>query len=157
MLGMGDAQSHRAEVRDHRTRQKASPSLQDSFAQASYVYDEALGGYEAALASRDAGRRAAAELALAEAGRVLSRARAAIVRAKSPARIAPSVNFESLIRDPAHQLDPTGLVIASILTYQAAPSATAAAPRLWVSDERATEMWISQRLAASTAAASAYC
>ena len=82
---MGDAQSHRREVRDRQTLQKASALLQDSFAQASYAYDEALGGYEAALASRDVDRRASAERALEEAGQALSKARAAMVSAQSPA------------------------------------------------------------------------
>lgn len=82
---MGDAQSHRREVRDRQALQKASALLQDSFAQASYAYDEALGGYEAALASRDVDRRSTAERALEEAGQALSRARAAMVSAQSPA------------------------------------------------------------------------
>jgi len=59
--------------------------LADSFAQASHAYEEALGGYEAALASRDVDRRATAERALEDAGRALSKARAAMVSPQSPA------------------------------------------------------------------------
>lgn len=81
---MGDAQSRRREVRDRQTPQKASALLVDSFTKASYAYNEALGGYEAALASRDVDRRATAERALEEAGRELSKARAAMVSAQSP-------------------------------------------------------------------------
>lgn len=82
---MGDAQSHRREVRDGQAPQEASALLADAFAQASYAYEEALGGYEAALASRDVDRRATAEGALEDAGRALSKARAAMVSAQSPA------------------------------------------------------------------------
>ena len=76
---------HRREVRDRQALQKASALLADSFAEASYAYDEALGRYEAALASRDVDRRATAERALEEAGQALSKARAVMVSAQPPA------------------------------------------------------------------------
>lgn len=100
--------------------------MSDQLADASYAYDEALMGYEDALASRDPDRRRAAETALAEAARILSRLQSERVAARQGKPAKPAA-FATLLGDPMQQLDPDGLVMQSIRDYQNATTNTPSA------------------------------
>lgn len=102
------------------------PALRDEHAAASCAYTEALWGYEDALASRNAERRAEAERVLDAASKRLSQALAAVVAARGP---QTGVTFADLLNDPTQQLDPDGEVLASVLAYQNATTNTPSAIR----------------------------
>ena len=132
------------------------PALRDALANASYNYDEALMAYEDALASRDGAKRSAAESALHEATRRLSAAQNALVAAKSATGVRPT--FDDLLRDPTQQLDPDGVVMASILAYRTAAPTTASASPTWLDrapHEVRAATYVYQRVSASTVVSTA--
>jgi hypothetical protein len=134
----------------------ARPALRDAVASASYNYDEALLAYEDAVAIRDDRRRAAAETRLQEAARRLTAAQCALVAARSATQDPPS--FADLLNDPTEQLDPTGLVMRSVLAYRTAAPASASASLAWMDrapHEVRAATYVHDRVAASTVVATA--
>ncbi len=136
---------------------EAPPALRDAVANASYDYDEALMAYEDVLASRDTVKRTAAETRLHEAARKLSAAQTALVSARSATSTRPTT-FAELLADPTQQLDPDGVVMASVLAYRTAAPATASASPTWMDyapHEVRAATYVHERVAASTVVATA--
>jgi hypothetical protein len=133
----------------------APPELRDAVANASYEYDEALLDYEDAIVSRDAAKRGEAEARLRECGRRLSAAQAALVATRTTG--VTRVGFSDLLADPTQQLDPGGLVLASVWRYQMAPQTTASGTAWWDKATPAVKasLYANAKVAASTAVATA--
>ena len=135
---------------------EASPTLRDAVANASYDYDEALMAYEDVLAARDPAKRTAAENRLHEAARKLSGAQSAL--ASVPSTHATRPTFADLLADPTQQLDPNGIVMASVLAYRTAAPAMASASPTWMDyapHEVRAATYVHERVAASTVVATA--
>lgn len=134
----------------------AQPALRDAVANASYRYDEALMDYEDALASRDTGKRGLAEERLRQAAQQLSATQSALVAARTTPAVAPT--FTDLLQDPNQQLDPTGEVLRSVLTYRTAAPASASATPTWMDyapHEVRAATYVNERIVASTIVATA--
>lgn len=128
----------------------ASPALRDAMANASYDYDEALMAYEDALASRDGAKRTEAESRLHEATRRLSAAQVALASTNST---SSGPTFDDLLSDSTQQLDPNGVVMASVLAYRTAAPATASASPTWMDfapHEVRAATYVHERVSAST-------
>lgn len=92
--------------------------------EAAAAYLEASAAYEAALMSTGAPRDSAEALRYRRAGDDSACALQALVRARK----AHAPSFEALLTDPAVQVDPHGETLESILSYDAAPPASAGLP-----------------------------
>jgi hypothetical protein len=133
------------------------PALRDDIANATYEYDEALMDYQTALVSADGDKRTAAEARLHDATQRLAAAQAALVDMRRRTQPRP-VSFDELLGDSTQQLDPAGLVMASVLAYRSASHATASASPSWVDHApppSKTGLYVHQRVRASTVVATA--
>lgn len=94
------------------------------YEEAAAAYAEASEAYEAAMMSAGAPRDSDVAVRYRDAGDESARALQDLVRARK----AQAPSFEALLTDPAVQVDPSGEILDSILSYTEAPPASAGMP-----------------------------
>jgi hypothetical protein len=136
MIGAGIPAWSRWRGRGHHggVEQGVATSLgqaREAVSKAALAYDEALSELEGA-ASRGPDAVEAAHARLREASTQMARAQAEVSALSTPAETSPSGSaFEVLLRSGSVSFDLRGEVMASIVAYQAATSATLSGPSVY--------------------------